>query len=67
LGGPEGLEEQWQEPEELDRQAVVYLVEVARSAGYYLCLKHPFRYQIPEGERRGRISRRQQKKSESAL
>jgi hypothetical protein len=41
LAGPEGLEEQWQGPEKLDRQVVVYLVEKARSAGYYLCLKHP--------------------------
>lgn len=67
LAGPEGLEEQWQEPEELDRQVVVYLVEGARSGGYYLCLKHPFRYQLPEGGRRGKSSGRQQKKSECNL
>ena len=64
LAGPEVLEEQWQEPEELDWQVVVYLVEEARLVGYYLCLKHPFRYQLPEGERRAKNSRRQQKRSE---
>jgi hypothetical protein len=41
LVGPEGLEEQWQGPEELDRQVVVYLVEETHSVGYHLCLKHP--------------------------
>ena len=41
LAGPEGLEEQWQGPEKLGRQVVVYLVEKAHSAGYYLYLKHP--------------------------
>jgi hypothetical protein len=64
LADPEAQEEQWQEPEELDRQVVVYLVEQARSAGYYSCLKHPFRYQLPEGGRRGKSSTRQQKKRE---
>ena len=67
LAGPEGQEEQWQVPEELDWQVVVYLVEEARLDGHYLCLKHPFRYQLPEGERRGKSPRRQQKKSEVAV
>jgi hypothetical protein len=49
LTGPEGLEEQWQGPEELGRQIAVYLVEEARSVGYHLCLKHPFRYELPRG------------------
>jgi hypothetical protein len=62
LADPEELEEQWQEPEELGRQVVVYFVEEARSVGYYLCLKHPFRYQLPEGGRRGKISGRLSRK-----
>ena len=65
MAGPEELEEQWQGPEELGRQVVVYLVEEARSVGYYLCLKHPFRYQLPKGERRSKNFKEiEQKKSE---
>ena len=63
LAVPEELEEQWQGPEELGRQVVLYLDEEARLVGYYLSLKHPFRYQLPGGGRRGESSRRLDRKS----
>lgn len=67
LAVPEEQEEQWQVPEELGRQVVVYLDEEARLVGYYLCLRHPFRYQLPESGRRGKSSRRLSRKRLNAI